>query len=533
MSELYKIILVDDEDEVRGRISSKISEEMGFQIIGTAGNGFDAMELIEKEQPNVVLTDIKMPFVDGIELATILKNEYPTIKVAFITGHDEFEYAREAINLSVVGYLTKPITQNRITKFLGELKKDLDREFKEKYDITNLKKNYEKNIPIVIENYFRTLLIGNDILPVDINLLNKHAISLKEESFLVVYAECKSLDGSTDILKNNQLKISVKNLVTTILKDRFEYYHFLYETGVVLIIKQKGPRFLKEIDHYLYELSQSSKVYLKTEVILGVSRIHQGFDALSKAYQESRKAVEFSNLMNVGNIIYINEVELKSYKQISLSENEVKNLEYCIKYKTTKEIKETIDEYYQNAVSQTKGIINFDQYSITLISILLNYANSYDINLKEVGNLDIISFITKIKDMKTLFDVFKDNILKIRSLSLDKNQKKSDILINQAIEYIENNFHDPSISLEGVCDYLDVSVSYLSMLIKKHKNTSFSKLLIKLRIEKAKHLLVTSDKKIIEISKECGYKEVYYFSHSFKKVVSMTPKEYRENGQKS
>ena len=118
MTEPCKIILVDDEDEVRGRISSKISAESGFLVVGTAGNGYDALELIEKHAPQVVLIDIKMPYIDGIELAGIIRRDHPTVRIGFITGCDEFDYAREAIELNVRSYLAKPLTQEDISAFL-------------------------------------------------------------------------------------------------------------------------------------------------------------------------------------------------------------------------------------------------------------------------------------------------------------------------------------------------------------------------------------------------------------------------------
>jgi len=110
MQTLYKLLLVDDEDEVRGRISSLIDQNSGFVVVGKAGNGHDAYELVEELKPDVVLTDIKMPFIDGIELARMLKRDFPTVKVAFISGYDEFKYAQEAIKLNVVSYLMKPLT---------------------------------------------------------------------------------------------------------------------------------------------------------------------------------------------------------------------------------------------------------------------------------------------------------------------------------------------------------------------------------------------------------------------------------------
>ena len=135
MADPYKIILVDDEDEVRGRISSKISDDSGFVVAGTAGNGYDALELIEKLSPQVVLTDIKMPYIDGIELAEIIRRDYPTVRIGFITGYDEFDYARQAIKLGVRSYLTKPLTQEDISEFLRKLKVELDDEYRDNYKI--------------------------------------------------------------------------------------------------------------------------------------------------------------------------------------------------------------------------------------------------------------------------------------------------------------------------------------------------------------------------------------------------------------
>ena len=122
MREDYKIIYVDDEDGFRGRIASFIQEGSGFQVIGSTSNGYDALDLVEKLHPDVVITDIRMPFIDGIELAKILRRDFPTINLVFISGYDEFDYAREAIELDVFTYLMKPVTAEDISSFLAKLK---------------------------------------------------------------------------------------------------------------------------------------------------------------------------------------------------------------------------------------------------------------------------------------------------------------------------------------------------------------------------------------------------------------------------
>ena len=180
------MILVNDEDEVRGRISSKISEESGFHVVGTAGNGYDALELIEKYSPDVVLTDIRMPYIDGIELATIIRREHPAIRVGFITGYNEFDYARQAIQLQVRSYLTKPLTEKDILVFLQELKSELDREYESRYSTEAMLDTYTRSLPVLVENGLSTLLISaRPQLEHLVPQLKSYGIDLEAGSYLV------------------------------------------------------------------------------------------------------------------------------------------------------------------------------------------------------------------------------------------------------------------------------------------------------------------------------------------------------------
>ena len=170
MKKDYTIVLVDDEEEVRKRIISKIPTDMGFEIIGQASNGYDAIDLIERLKPDVVITDIRMPFVDGIQLANIIRTEHPKTKIAFISGYDEFAYAKEAIELDVVSYLSKPIAEEEIVHFLNKLKNRLDEEYQAVFNQGRLDDIYKENLPALIENQFNTLLHYSNINDSDLNV---------------------------------------------------------------------------------------------------------------------------------------------------------------------------------------------------------------------------------------------------------------------------------------------------------------------------------------------------------------------------
>lgn len=199
MDKNYRMILVDDEDDVRGRILSKINPESGFDVVGKAGNGYDALELIEKYKPHVVLTDIRMPFINGIELARIVRRDFPTTKVAFISGYDEFDYAREAIELNVVSYLMKPVTSEDIDEFLKKLKISLDQEFDFLSNTKLIQQKYNDSIPMLINSYLSSYRNKRELSEDDISHLEQYNIDFSNGNYLV---------GIIELEKDNELIVS-------------------------------------------------------------------------------------------------------------------------------------------------------------------------------------------------------------------------------------------------------------------------------------------------------------------------------------
>ena len=151
----YKVLLVDDEEEVRNAIEQRINwEELGFEVIGKAQNGVKAMEIAEKLQPDVVITDIKMPYMNGLELARNLKEENPGVRILILTGFDEFEYAKEAVHLEIEEYILKPINANELSECLKRLKNVLDKEREEKLNVRKLEQYYTDSLPVLQTNFF-------------------------------------------------------------------------------------------------------------------------------------------------------------------------------------------------------------------------------------------------------------------------------------------------------------------------------------------------------------------------------------------
>ena len=159
--ERYKVILVDDEEEVIDVMEAKIRwNELGFEVVGSATNGVKALELVEKLQPDVVLTDIKMPYMDGLELARRVRADYPNIYIMLCTGFDEFEYAKEAVHLEVEEYILKPVNSVELINIFTKLKIKLDQEISERRSMEKLEHYYTESLPLLQANFCSTLIEG-------------------------------------------------------------------------------------------------------------------------------------------------------------------------------------------------------------------------------------------------------------------------------------------------------------------------------------------------------------------------------------
>ncbi|MBF9018117.1 MULTISPECIES: response regulator [unclassified Oceanispirochaeta] len=406
MDELYRMILVDDEDEVRGRISSKISGESGFQVVASAGNGYDALELIEKYNPHVVLTDIKMPFVDGIELARTIKRDFPTTRVAFITGFDEFEYAREAVELHVTSYLTKPVTQNDISRFLDKLKIELDEEFKEKYNLDILRQRYEQSIPLIIDNYFTSYLVSSkSSKSEDIENLRQHGISLDDKKYIMAFVQTERNQSSKDVIDYEKLKLSVRSVIQSILERHgYDFYSFHFNNGIVLVVKENSLNFLRKVDPVFYEMVKMVEQYLNVSIDIGVSNLHCRFSELRAAYEESEEALGFSRFLNAGRIVYINQLEKDRPKVLSLSDSEINDIMSNVKFGTDMEIRNVMESLKLNALRDSKTITNYRPYIINMVNILVNFSESIGVNLDEVLQEDVLEKMTLFRNLEQMFD---------------------------------------------------------------------------------------------------------------------------------
>lgn len=521
----YSIIIVDDEEEVKNRIVSKIPTDFGFDIVGLASNGYDALELIDKLRPNAVITDIRMPFIDGIQLAKIIRKNYPKTKIAFISGYNEFTYAKLAIELGVIGYLSKPITESEVLSFLTKLKNQLDDEYQQVFNQERLDTVYLENLPNLIENQFSSLLQISILGDADLNRFKAFDIDLFHGFFLLGIIE---IDHEAEFIKIEQLRVFLLNL----LKQKFSKYKNLYcfntGFGLVFIINDDQIN-QEEFEASLYEIVLTKKEFSDIKIKIGVSNLFDDFKLFPISVEQARKAMSYSNYLNIGTIIHFKDIVSKKSLNLQLSPTEIRDISYVIKFGSEKEIHTLFQNLIKNNELRQEYLMNKQYYIVNLVHIFIDFANSLHVDLNDIVEGDIIAKLSAYQLLSEVFAYLEDLVFAIRKANIQTLQVRAKDILDEAVSYLNSNYPNTTINLNDLCEKLGVSVSYLSSLFKKVLETSFSKYLVKLRMEKAQEQLRFTTLKIYEIANQVGYNDIYYFSYSFKKYTGQSPKEYRND----
>ena len=233
--DLYRIILVDDEEEVRKSIIRKIDwQSVGFTVVGDAENGEDALEKIENLEPDVVLTDIRMPYMDGLTLAEKIRQKYPSMKIVIFSGYDDFEYAKRAIKLNVTEYILKPVNVEELTAILKKIQASLDEEIEQKRDVSLLRENYKRSLPILREQFLKDLVSRQMDEMTVAERLEQYDIPLagaKKWISIAVKAELSAVSGEVILPLHEErdlIPISVMQILEENLKNycRFSLFSF-------------------------------------------------------------------------------------------------------------------------------------------------------------------------------------------------------------------------------------------------------------------------------------------------------------------
>lgn len=528
---MYTIVIADDEEELRSAIIRKMDwNSIGFQIVGEAGNGIEALEMVEKEEPDLLLTDIRMPFLSGIELARQVREIRPTTQIVFLSGFDDFTYAQQAIQYNVISYLLKPITMADLTQKLLEIKNKLDHLFEEFHILSKVLKDSQSFVvPLLLDECGERDTLEREEMLLD-QAISCELIQNKKTQYYYTVLAVKVRDNTG----LNQTDMELVHSLDTILRKYIKHYSFYTEGRVISLLIATKSSFEKYLHIIVGEITQSIERILGLYCDIGVSRMVSKLGYCHEAYREAMNALSYS-LSGISNVHYIADEERADF-DLSKVPDIVLEIENLLRGGTKKELENYLDSMFHNFLGTKNYQIKMKIVLIQIFAAICKtiYAVTDSDDRKEdwddtmLGRLNF--FEGTFQETK---DRFTELCLKARELVSFGRKKSSEILCDQVLYLIEKEYSNAEMSLVSVSNQINVSPNYLSALMKKQTGQSFVDLLTKKRIETAKELLLWTPMKIREITVRCGYNDQHYFSYCFKKYYGLSPNVLRQQSVES
>lgn len=529
---LYSILIADDEKEACEGITKRIDwEKIGYEVAGSAENGIDALEMAEKLHPDVLMTDIKMPYLNGLELCERLRKKMPSMKFIIFSGFDDFKFAQEAIKLNVAEYILKPVDPEELTATLKKIKCQLDREISEKCDVELLWKTYEQSLPIMRQQFFVGLIEGN--IPKSQMLLQAktfHADTNADGWAVALMRADPPADGSSSFSGREELiPISVKEILDGILQSnaKSRFVDFIHFDAVVVIAAFHGEKNIMMLCNMMNEACESVGRMLKFKAMAGVSTIKDDICQLRSSYQEASGALEYSAIMGGGKAIYIQDIEPHTPLKAPIGSEEVQAVVNAIKMGDTEQLKKKIDAVFSRQKDIFPTVGQYKIFLMELIASVLKVLSTYGIREEEIFSEDFSEMIEKFHTPDEMKQWCMKVCFKINSEIVSKRVNNTKLMAQNAEKYIQENYANPDISVDTLCLYLHVSPTYFSTVFKRETGKSFVSYLTDLRLQHAVDLLNTTEDKTYIIARKVGYFEPNYFSYVFKKKYGISPSRYR------
>lgn len=525
----YTVLLVDDEEEVTRIIMKKIDwEGLGFTVIGSANNGVKALEMVEEFQPDIVMTDIKMPYMDGLELSNHIKAEFPTTKILLFTGFDEFEYAKEAVHLEVEEYILKPVNAVELTEVFTQMKRKLDQEISEKRNTQTLQKYYLESLPLLQSNFYTTLIEGRIPEEKISGYLADYQISFTGPFYcvLVIHTSASQVPKEMNPLL---LATSVQKQVEERFGEKWRAKCFSYLENTVMIAQLKSE---SEVSDLTDESDRFCRYVLRifgAVVTVGIGKVCQTLMELSKSYAGAREAVSYRGIYGSTRAINICEIVPQSVNAAEITgEPELINLFKKIRMGTEEEVSQAAGKYLEQLSSPLKSLQQHHIDVTELVGALYRFSAGNDVEMAEFSG-DMSGLYRHLFELEPdrLQKWLVDICLSLRAALVSERSRSTRSFVRRAEEYVRANYADAELSLDQICEYLGVSNSYFSTVFKKETGKSFVGYLTDYRMEQALRMLTETDEKSYIIAQNVGYTDSNYFSYVFKRRFGVSPSKYR------
>lgn len=538
-----KVFLVEDEMVIRRGIKNSIDwEKEGYIFCGEASDGELAYPMIIKEKPDILITDIRMPFMDGLELCKLVKKELPNIKILILSGYDEFDYAKEAIRLGVTEYLLKPISSGKLLEALNGVSESIRREKEDKDLVRKYMEEMRENTEHEKQKFFEQMIAGNLSMADALETGKKYEMNLSAGMYnllLFRFTLGEENRKSGELLGEAEYAIEK-------LTERLEYV-FEFQRGVegwaFLLMADNEEQMSERVKELSKDLEEIMKNYSTIAYFGGIGQPVARLRELEESFREAERALAARFTMELNRIISVedirmaqnvdtlDDIEITSFGEIEKTRT---MLEKFLNNGAEDEIDEFVDVYINELPEENLKSVLMHQYIIMdAYIVMMSFCEKIEgiegemqAQSEELKNSMKTS--QTLEEIKNYIRMLLKKIIGVRDTI--SGRRYSDI-IEIAKDQIRKTYMSDEISLNTIAAEVGMSPSYFSSIFSKEMGKTFVKYLTEIRMDRAKELLMCSSMKTSEIGYEVGYKDPHYFSYIFKKTQNCTPKEFRARGK--
>lgn len=538
-----KVFLVEDEMVIRRGIKNSIDwEKEGYIFCGEASDGELAYPMIIKEKPDILITDIRMPFMDGLELCKLVKEELPNIKILILSGYDEFDYAKEAIRLGVTEYLLKPISSGKLLEALNGVSESIRREKEDKDLVRKYMEEMRENTEHEKQKFFEQMIAGNLSMADALETGKKYEMNLSAGMYnLLLFRFTLGEENRKSGELLGEAEYAIKKL-TERLEYVFEFQRDV-EGWAFLLMADNEEQMSERVKELSKDLEEIMKNYSTITYFGGIGQPVARLRELEESFREAERALAARFTMELNRIISVedirmaqnvdtlDDIEITSFGEIEKTRT---MLEKFLNNGAEDEIDEFVDVYINELPEENLKSVLMRQYIIMdAYIVMMSFCEKIEgiegemqAQSEELKNSMKTS--QTLEEIKNYIRMLLKKIIGVRDTI--SGRRYSDI-IEIAKDQIRKTYMSDEISLNTIAAEVGMSPSYFSSIFSKEMGKTFVEYLTEIRMDRAKELLMCSSMKTSEIGYEVGYKDPHYFSYIFKKTQNCTPKEFRARGK--
>jgi two-component system response regulator YesN len=529
---MYKLLLIDDEDVIRNGLRVIIERGVKNLQISEASNGREGMERINEHEPDIVITDIRMPHIDGLELIEwVTQNKQKRPAFIIISGFDDFNYAKKAIQYGVKDYLLKPVVKEELIQLLNSITQELDDNI-QRHEAELIKAVQGKVGMEVLKERYLNLLIKSAYFDQDavVKQLLTVGIQFDFELFKIIVVEYKDAKGEP--VFNELDRFAIKDAMDAAISNITKGFWSFYDPAMrMIILLSNRDSFLLEapVKKICEQINRCLVDQLKVSTFFGVGGGVARLSDIWRSYNEALNAVMFKIIHEPGGIVFSKDIADQGANFLSFQEDYHRvtaEIELCMKTN----ISYLIEEYFHRLEARKTSVSGLMFFYNDFNKYIYDYFCDKGIDFSMVFEsgetyFKEFDFFWEVDHLKTYIKEYLTKICDI--ISAYKNGSPDRKIIEQVIRFMRENYA-ADINLNIVANHFGKNNSYLSVLFKKETGKNFIDFLTQIRVERAKELLSKSSLKVNDIALKVGYPNPKHFYLVFKKMVGITPMQYRD-----